>query len=45
MKIKMSVNDRNTLYGKNPKYRKTPTFGYFHGGKTFCSQNQSAEKF
>jgi len=22
---------RNTLYGKNQKYCKTPTFGYFHG--------------
>jgi len=35
---------RNTLYGKNPKYCKTLTFRYFHGGKKICSQNQSAEK-
>jgi len=33
-----------TPYGKIPKYCKTPTFGYFHGGKKICSQNQSAEK-
>jgi len=36
--------DRNTLYGKNPKYCKTPTFGHFHGGQKICSRNQSAEK-
>jgi len=40
-----SIKGRNTLYGKNPKYCKTPTFGYFHGGKKICSLNQSAEIF
>jgi len=38
------MEGRNTLYGKNSKYCKTPTFDYFHGGKKICSQNQSAEK-
>jgi len=35
---------RNTLYGKNPKSFKTPIFDHFHGGETFCNQNQGAEK-
>jgi len=36
---------RNTLYGKNPKYFKTPTFSYFHGEKKICSQNQCGKNF
>jgi len=36
---------RNTLYGKNTKYSKTPTFGYFRGGKKDLQPKSECGKF